>query len=583
MSNYHKQNDFTKDGHIQGRQEMADWLDDLQRNPLDFSPDFLHSIEFHLGNQAAKFIPRLTECAEQIPTLEALVSENDFRLNLPRLEKYDGIGRQIDSICFHPTYLDAGDIVYGTGMMEMMSHPGGLLKALSLFFLTSHAGEAGHNCPVACTAGVIRILSKVDDFEDKAHFWQKLLEPSFRKNFTGAQFLTEVQGGSDVGRNATRAIEKEDGSYSIEGEKWFCSNANAELILMTARYDSTLEGTRGLGLFLVPKYLPDGSRNNYTLRRLKEKLGTRTMASAEIDFDGALGIHMGPIGEGFKLIMQNVLHISRIYNTFSVCGSGRRALQIATRYSRHRKAFGKKIANYPLVQENLANIQAENMALLSSAMRLAADQDRIDLNQKLASDQLLLQRLMANLNKYVSALWSVQHIHHCIDVLAGNGAIESFSSLPRLLRDSIVCENWEGTHNTLRMQVLRDILRYDQDKIYLNFMRERFSKLSNHAVTVELEEHLKVTENLFIQLRKAGTLLQSYLIKKVFDNMCLGHLALCLLEEGLDMFNHMQNDVKLMALEVFMNKHIRHTTPRDQEGLNKFAALLDKFNCIEKT
>ena len=179
------------------------------------------------------------------------------------------------------------------------------------------------------------------------------------------------------------------------------------------------------------------------------------MASAEIDFNKAHGLHMGPIEDGFKMIMQNVLHLSRIYNTFSVCGSARRALQIATRYSRHRKAFGKEIGSYPLVQENLANIQAENMALLASAMKLAADQDEIDIQQNPKPELLLKQRLMANLNKYISALWSVQHIHNCIDVLGGNGAIESFSSLPRLLRDSIVCENWEGTQHITNAGITR--------------------------------------------------------------------------------------------------------------------------------
>ena len=98
MINYNKHNNCSKDVHIQGRQEMTDWLNDLQLNPLTFSPDFLHSVEFHLGSSASEFIPRLQECAEQIPTLEALVSENDFRFNLPRLEKYDSIGRQIDNI-----------------------------------------------------------------------------------------------------------------------------------------------------------------------------------------------------------------------------------------------------------------------------------------------------------------------------------------------------------------------------------------------------------------------------------------------------------------------------------------------------
>ncbi len=580
MSIYYEQNKFSENGHAEGRKEMENWLSDLQLSPLTFSPDFLHSVRFYMNLGTDDFISNLKECAQQIPHLESLVSENDFRFNLPRLEKYDGIGRQTDEICFHPTYLDAGDIVYGTGMMQLMSRPGGLIKALSLFFLTSHAGEAGHNCPVACTAGVIRVFSKLGDFENKSYYLKKLLEPSFRKNFTGAQFLTEIQGGSDVGRNATVATIQKDGSYLIRGEKWFCSNANAELILMTARYDSDSQGTKGLGLFLVPRNLPNSSRNHYTLRRLKEKLGTRTMASAEIDFHGAYGLHMGPITEGFKMIMQNVLHLSRIYNTFSVCGSARRALQIATRYSRHRKAFGKEIGSYPLVQENLANIQAENMAILASAMKLAADQDEIDLQQNLMPEQSLRQRLMANLNKYISALWSVQHIHNCIDVLGGNGAIESFSSLPRLLRDSIVCENWEGTHNTLRMQVLRDILRYDQDQIFMKFMQTRITKISTEPIKTELQNYLQFTQNLFIQLRDADSRLQSYLIKDVLDTMSIGHLAMCLLEEGQHMLETMQEDSKLIALEVFMDKHIRKVPTQDEAGLDKFATLISKFNSV---
>ena len=580
MSIYYEQNKFSENGHAEGRKEMENWLSDLQLSPLTFSPDFLHSVRFYMNLGTDDFISNLKECAQQIPRLESLVSENDFRFNLPRLEKYDGIGRQTDEIRFHPTYLDAGDIVYGTGMMQLMSRPGGLIKALSLFFLTSHAGEAGHNCPVACTAGVIRVFSKLGDFENKSYYLKKLLEPSFRKNFTGAQFLTEIQGGSDVGRNATVASIQKDGSYLIRGEKWFCSNANAELILMTARYDSDSQGTKGLGLFLVPRNLPNSSRNHYTLRRLKEKLGTRTMASAEIDFHGAYGLHMGPITEGFKMIMQNVLHLSRIYNTFSVCGSARRALQIATRYSRHRKAFGKEIGSYPLVQENLANIQAENMAILASAMKLAADQDEIDLQQNLIPEQSLRQRLMANLNKYISALWSVQHIHNCIDVLGGNGAIESFSSLPRLLRDSIVCENWEGTHNTLRMQVLRDILRYDQDQIFMKFMQTRITKISTEPIKTELQNYLQFTQNLFIQLRDADSRLQSYLIKDVLDTMSIGHLAMCLLEEGQHMLETMQEDSKLIALEVFMDKHIRKVPTQDEAGLDKFATLISKFNSV---
>ena len=174
VNDYYKQMRVSNDGNIEGRQEMANWLEDLQLNPLSFSPDFLHSVRFHINSDADEFINHLQECAQQIPRLEALASENDYRFNLPRLEKYDGIGRQTDQIYFHPTYLDAGDIVYGTDMMRIMSCPGGLTKALSLFFLTSHAGEAGHNCPVACTAGVIRVFSKLNDFENKSYYWKKI-------------------------------------------------------------------------------------------------------------------------------------------------------------------------------------------------------------------------------------------------------------------------------------------------------------------------------------------------------------------------------------------------------------------------
>lgn len=564
-------------GHLEGRQEMQNWLNDLQLNPLQFSTDFKHSIDLHMGSQAESFFAELNLCASRIPELEALVSENDFRLNLPRLERYDSIGNRIEKIIFHPNYLDAGDIVYGTGMMRYVNQPGELLKAMSLFFLTSHAGEAGHNCPVACTAGIIRVFNALSDFDSKSIYLHKLLLPSYRENFTGAQFLTEVQGGSDVGRNATLAILQNDGTYRIKGEKWFCSNANADLILMTARYDENLKGTRGLGLFLVPRKLDNGELNHYTLRRLKEKLGTRTMASAEIDFNEAFAIHMGPIDEGFKMVMQNVLHLSRIYNSFSVCGAGRRALQIASFYARNRRAFGNPIIDYPLVQENLAHIYAENMALISSAVKLTADQDQIDRQEHNDPNILLLQRLMANLNKYISALWSVQHIHHCIDVLAGNGAIESFSSLPRLLRDSIVCENWEGTHNTLRMQLLRDILRYRQDQIFTTYLRDRLKQCEASETCFEIHHYLEKLETRFEKLHSSDPLMQSYLIREIFDRMSIVHLALCLLEEAEHMHQNTGNLLKRQALNVFMDKHIRRTQPNDLNALNQYSQLLQQL------
>ncbi len=155
----------------------------------------------------------------------------------------------------HPSYEAIGNLIYGSGIMQELAGKGGLGKALAFLFLSSHAGEAGHNCPVACSAGVIRVLQKVENFPQKEFFLKKLIAPSYTENFTGAQFVSEVQGGSDAGRNGSFAYQDKSGNWLIQGEKWFCSNANAELILMTARCSLKIEGTKGLGLFLVPAIL----------------------------------------------------------------------------------------------------------------------------------------------------------------------------------------------------------------------------------------------------------------------------------------------------------------------------------------
>lgn len=350
--------------------------------------------------------------------------------------------------------------------MHYLRTPGQMLKTLGLFLLSSHAGEAGHNCPIACSAGIIRVLSRHSHLPQTKEYLDKLTHPSFQNNFTGAQFLTEIQGGSDVGANISKARRDQNNEWEITGEKWFCSNANADLILMTARYDDTLSGTKGLGLFLVPARLSDGQPNHYRIRRLKQKIGTRSMATGEIDFEGAQAYLMGKAADGIHLVMENVLHLSRIFNAFSVLGMARRAYQIACYYAQNREAFQHPIIEYPLVKEQLAHIKAENTAMLASIFHMAKCQDKLDTQSEPDASEKLLLRTLANLNKYFTAMRSVENVHHCLDILAGNGTIESFSSLPRLLRDCIVCENWEGTHFILWMQILRDIGKFQVDTLF---------------------------------------------------------------------------------------------------------------------
>lgn len=465
--------------HNQARVSLSAWHNALSKNFYTADPLLDHSLAFCFEDTSKireKLMLLGLKCARDI---ESLVAENDFRLNLPKLDTYDAVGNFTNQVSHHPNYEKVGDAIYGSSLMQGIATAGNMTESLLLFYMTSHLGEAGHNCPVACTAGIIRVLSKVPDFKGKSELIEKLTQPSFNNNFTGAQFVTEVQGGSDVGLNDCTATQDKDGNWSISGEKWFCSNANADVILMTARFDKNLTGTKGLGLFLLKRVKDNGKANHIHIRRLKEKLGTRAMASAEIDFQDAHAICMGEPEQGFKLLMQNVLHISRIYNSFATLGAAQRAYQITRSYAQTRVAFSQTIDNYPLIQEPLATIRAENTAMLASALATTRLQDKVDYMDSTDESLLLLLRMRANINKYYTATRSVQHIHNCIDVLAGNGAIESFSPLPRLYRDAIVYENWEGTHNTLRMQILRDMHKTHIERIFINDLLEKTAKLSN--------------------------------------------------------------------------------------------------------
>lgn len=539
-----------------GREAFSQWQHAIQQNIYTSDSDYIHTIQYHFPDDFFKLHSELQTFGQEVPNrLEFLVAENHELTNLPKLIAYNGIGERTDKIEHHPSYVQAGDIVYATNILARMENPRGLTETVSFFFLSAHAGEAGHNCPIACSAGIIRTLKKVGDFPNKKMYLDKLTAPSFTSNFTGAQFLTEIQGGSDVGLNAVYAKQYDKDTWKIYGEKWFCSNANADLILLTARYDEKISGTKGLALFLIPAKW-NGTKNNYTIRRLKEKLGTRTLATGEIDFHGANAHLIGLPQEGFHLVMSNVLHLSRIFNTITILGMARQAYKIALAYGVYRIAFSNPIIEYPLVIENLARIKAENAAMLAGIFDTVRIQDQFDQGSIHDKNLTLLLRLLANLQKYLSARWSVDHIHHALDVLAGNGTIETFSSLPRLFRDSIICENWEGTHNTLRMQVLRDILKYNIDQIYFSYIYDELKKIQDSDHSKILYEAMDELHQKLIAFRQLGKDLQTLQIQFIVDSMAIIYCALRLLFEGLDQSKSANSSSKLDCFQYFCMMHL---------------------------
>ena len=413
--------------------------------------------------------------------LDRVVRINNLHRNLPVVDAYDGVGNFTARIAHHPSWWAAGRYIYGTGIMAAYGEPVTPHRyILSLFYLTAQTGEGGHNCPLACAAGAIRTLQMLGTKAQQVGALQRLLDPNFDTNWTASQFLTEVQGGSDVGANALQATPVDPperaaapgGRWRLDGEKWFCSNADADVFLVTARVAPPATGTRGLGLFIVPRLLADGTPNGFSVRRLKDKLGTRSMASGEIDFTGAQAEALGPVDRGFKSVIELVITTSRLYNAMGCAAHARRAWVVASTYAQHRTAFGQPIGRFAQVRETLAWMRADAEACLAGTMLLAGLQEAIDQSSASDTDRAFF-RVAVNLNKLRTAVLAHDTVNRGIEVLGGNGAIESFSVLPRLLRDNVVYENWEGSHNVLRAQVFRDCKRYGVHAGFFAFLRDR--------------------------------------------------------------------------------------------------------------
>jgi alkylation response protein AidB-like acyl-CoA dehydrogenase len=413
---------------------------------------------------------------EVVTVVGPAASRYEQRAHLPELARWDGLGRRMEEVSFDPSYHQAGRAVWRSGLVALSAEPGRAYEQAVLLYLLSLEGEAGHACPATCTIGLARALRRVADDDVRERFLPALVGLDYDVAERGSQFLTEVQGGSDVGANVCEAVPTGDGrTWRVTGEKWFCSVADARQFFLTARVQGGPPGTRGLGSFLVPR-LVDGEPNGFSLRRLKDKLGTRGMASGEIDFDGALGWPVGPVADGFKTAVGIVLNTSRWMTTLGDAGMMRRAVLEARAYARHREAFGQPIEDFPAVRRRIVDMATSQIAALHLCFELTRLEDLIDSGQAKETD-VVLHRFCVNVAKYLVSLQATEVVHFAIEVLGGNGAIEDFSVLPRLYRDAIVYESWEGTHNVLVAQVLNDCRRLP----ILDVVGDRLDSLTSGA------------------------------------------------------------------------------------------------------
>ena len=312
-------------------------------------------------------------------------------------------------------------------------------------------GAATYYCPVAMTDAAARVLADFGPDDLRRSWFGHLVSRDPGQAWTAGQWMTERQGGSDVGANEVTA-RREDGGWRLYGRKFYCSNVGGEMVLALARPEGGQPGTRGLGLFLIPRLLPDGTRNSYRIDRLKDKLGTRAMATGEVTLDGAHAELVGDLEQGFAQ-MTPMLNITRLHNSVSSAASMRRGLMLARGYASQRSAFGRLLEDQPLHRQVLVELAVDAEACLLLTLRLAELLGRVE--QKVASEQeSAVFRLGTSLTKLYTAKRAVAAASEAIEAFGGQGYMED-TGLPRLLRDSQVLPIWEGTTNVLSLDSLR--------------------------------------------------------------------------------------------------------------------------------
>jgi acyl-CoA dehydrogenase len=375
----------------------------------------------------------------------------------PVLHPRDRFGRDAQWIEYHPAYRELERVAFGEFGIHAMSHRPGILgwprtypvAAKHAFTFLFNQAEFGMGCPINVTDGAAKLLSKFGDDALKAKYLGGLTETDMSRLTQGGQFMTEKEGGSDVGTLTTTAVRQGD-HWRLAGEKWFCSNADAEIVMLLARPEGAEAGTRGVGLFLMPRRLDDGSPNHYRIVRLKDKLGTRSMASGEIKLEGAIAYAVGRLDRGF-VQMAEMVNSSRLSNGVKSTALMRRAHHDAMAVARGRSVFGRRIIELPLARRQLMKILLATEQGLSMSFLTA---DALDRAEAGSQDAAALLRILTPTLKFRATRDARKVCGDAMEMRGGTGYIEEFATA-RLVRDAHLGSIWEGTSNIVALDALK--------------------------------------------------------------------------------------------------------------------------------
>ena len=474
------------------------------------------------------------------------------------LRSFDKYGERLNEVEYHPLIEEQERVAYEEfGMTHDPFHappgrdePVGLAHTLLMQALLCYV-DGGFCCPVSMTTGAAIVLDKFDD-GDLEEYFRRLTSRDLEEHVEGAMFLTEEQGGSDVGANEVRAEPQDDGTYRLYGEKWFCSNIDAEGALALARTPDAPDGVEGLSLFLVPRTKPDGEVNESHFRRLKDKLGTISVPTGEIEFQGAEAYLVGEEQEGFKY-MAEMMNFERLTNATGAVGIMGRALLEAKVRAANREAFGGPLEEKPLMRRDLVDMavdyeaatvftfegarlldERERRASLRDAERASGEGTDPRDDAGSGDDVYRLLRLFVPVAKYKTARMSVETTSYAMEVLGGNGYVREHTT-ERLLRDAQVLPIWEGPSNVLALDTLRALNREDAHEALLPYVREKLDGVEHpllEALAGDVEERFRELQNALATLAAEDGDYAQYHAKRLSDLIFDVVTAALLLEEA---------------------------------------------------
>jgi putative acyl-CoA dehydrogenase len=472
--------------------------------------------------------------------------------NKPVLKTHDRYGNRIDEVEFHPAWhqLMKMGVEHELHSLPWTSSEAAPHAARAALYMTAMQAEAGFACPITMTFAVLpalraqpELLAEWGPLVTATSYDPRLIPASEKGSAIAGMGMTEKQGGSDVKANTTVARPLNGGGpgaeYLLTGHKWFCSAPMSDLFLVLAQAHSPSGEPEGLSCFLLPRVLPDGTRNAFHIQRLKDKLGNHSNASSEVEFHDTWVRMVGEPGRGVPTIIEMVGH-TRLDCVIGGAAGMRAGVVNATWHTAHREAFGRRLIDQPLMRNVLADLCVESEAATALAMRLARAYDEAGAEAPASgegelSDAHLFKRLATAVGKYWVCKRAPNHAFESLECLGGNGYVEE-SGMPRLYREAPLASIWEGSGNVMSLDVLRALVRTPRTlEVFMHELREAEgadARLDAHVkklegqfsdpATLEMRAR-RVVESMALALQ--GSLLVRYGAPAVADAFCASRLG----------------------------------------------------------